>query len=349
MKNGDTRRNRLSRKSMWNCSMLAMPPIPTPTMTPTRSSLAGVTRSPDWATAIRAAAIANWMNGSIFLMSRRSMKSSGAKSWTSPAMRDGKSATGKRVIGPMPERPAIRAVQFFSTPVPSGVTRPTPVTTTRRRPFCASFPTNRRMLGRPSKGVKVKRASRTRLDAALACVVFLAGFAVYANTLGHRFVWDDLIVLDSRVRFYRSPLDAFIEPADLRGFPGVFRPLTFSSFWLDQRLWWRTAFGFHLTSVLLHALNGVLVFGLARVLGCAALAAAGGALLFAVHPVHTEAVAWVSGRVDVLATTFALLAVVIALRQRSRGGVAAAITVGLCAFAAAASKEIGRASCRERV
>ncbi len=187
-------------------------------------------------------------------------------------------------------------------------------------------------------------ASRTRLDAALACVVFLAGFAVYANTLGHRFVWDDLIVLDSRVRFYRSPLDAFIEPADLRGFPGVFRPLTFASFWLDQRLWWRTAFGFHLTSVLLHALNGVLVFGLARVLGCAALAAAGGALLFALHPVHTEAVAWVSGRVDILATTFALLAVVIALRQRSRGGVAAAITVGLCAFAAAASKEPGVAT-----
>jgi hypothetical protein len=73
-------------------------------------------------------------------------------------------------------------------------------------------------------------ASRTRFDAALACAVFLASFAVYANTLGHGFVWDDLIVLDSRVRFYRSPLDAFIEPADLPGFPAVFRPLTFTSF-----------------------------------------------------------------------------------------------------------------------
>ena len=207
---------------------------------------------------------------------------------------------------------------------------------------------------RPSRAAAQVTATLTRLDAAFACVAFLAGVAVYANTLGHGFVWDDLIVLDSRVRFYRSALDAFFEPTNLRGFPGVFRPLTFASFWLDQRLWWRNAFGFHLTSVLLHALNAALVYGLARLFGCVAFAALGGALLFAVHPIHTEAVAWVSGRVDVLATTFTLLAVTIALRSRTASGVAstlavrpaaagvaATLAVALFAFAAAASKEPG--------
>src|SRR3984957_17915031 len=72
------------------------------------------------------------MNGSIFLMSRFSIQSSGLKSRPSPAMRAGNSEASKRVISPIPDRPAIRASQFFSTPTPSGVTRPTPVTTTRR-------------------------------------------------------------------------------------------------------------------------------------------------------------------------------------------------------------------------
>jgi tetratricopeptide (TPR) repeat protein len=186
-----------------------------------------------------------------------------------------------------------------------------------------------------------------RDDRAFAAVVFLAGLAVYVNTLGHDFVWDDLIALDSRIRFYRSPLDAFLEPPDIRGFPGVFRPLTFASFWLDQALWWRNAFGFHLTSVLLHALNGTLVYLLARAIGCTSVAALAGALLFAVHPIHTESVAWVTGRVDVLATTFALLATIAFVRVRARGvrgGRAvwgSAVAIALCAFAAAASKEPG--------
>src|SRR5262249_18105425 len=146
---------------------------------------------PDDAIAICAAPIAYCVNGSIFLMSRRSMKSSGAKSRTSPAMRDGKSDAGKRVIGPTPERPAINADQFFSTPVPRGVTSPTPVTTTRRRPpFCTSFPTEHAMVGRAPEGVKVTQRARYRgqiswRSAWPILAVFVIGVAVYANTLGH--------------------------------------------------------------------------------------------------------------------------------------------------------------------
>ncbi|MBI3767454.1 MAG: tetratricopeptide repeat protein [Deltaproteobacteria bacterium] len=180
-------------------------------------------------------------------------------------------------------------------------------------------------------------------DGVLAGVVFLAALAVYLNTLAHGFVWDDLITLDQRVRFYRSPLDAFLEPADIPGFPGVFRPLTSTSLWLDQYLWWRNPFGFHLTSVLLHALNAALVYLVARRIGCHAPAALVGALLFAVHPIHTEAVAWVTARVDVLATTFTLLAMLAfaRLRARPRDVWGMAIAIAVCAFAAAASKEPG--------
>src|SRR5581483_11792816 len=50
-----------------------------------------------------------------------------------PAMRDGKPVASKRVIGPMPERPARIASHAVATPMPTGETMPRPVTTTRRR------------------------------------------------------------------------------------------------------------------------------------------------------------------------------------------------------------------------
>ena len=183
-------------------------------------------------------------------------------------------------------------------------------------------------------------------------VIFATGLLVYANTLFHGFVWDDLITLDQHIRFYRSPLDAFLEPADNPGFPGVFRPLAFASFWLDQLVWWRNPFGFHLTSVVLHALNGVLVYRLAGAIGVRRGAALIGALLFAVHPIHTEAVAWVTARVDVLATTFTVLALLAFLAGRTTASTQATaqaparlalwtVLVALCSFLAAASKEPG--------
>ena len=80
--------------------------------------------------------------------------------------------------------------------------------------------------------------------------------------------------------------------------------------------------GYHLTNLLFHALNSVLVFALARSLfrrGWAGLAAG---LVFAVHPMHTESVTWISGRTDVIATTFFLASfwTYLRFRRRARGG-----------------------------
>src|SRR5262245_28301324 len=72
------------------------------------------------------------MKVSIFLISFLSMKRPGSNPLTSPAMRLLKREASNRVMGPSPERPAVRASQFSALPTPSGDTRPTPVTATRR-------------------------------------------------------------------------------------------------------------------------------------------------------------------------------------------------------------------------
>jgi tetratricopeptide (TPR) repeat protein len=85
-------------------------------------------------------------------------------------------------------------------------------------------------------------------------------------------------------------------------------PLTWLSLQLDHELLGLDAAGFHLTNVLLHAANTVLLFLVLRQITGAVSRSALVAALFAFHPLHVESVAWVSERKDVLSTFFGLLA-----------------------------------------
>jgi tetratricopeptide (TPR) repeat protein len=94
---------------------------------------------------------------------------------------------------------------------------------------------------------------------------------------------------------------------------GNWHPLTWLSLQLDATLWRKPdgtldPFGFHLTNVLLHAANAALLFLALRSLTGAYGPSAAAALLFAVHPLRVESVAWVSERKDVLSIFFGLLA-----------------------------------------
>ena len=132
------------------------------------------------------------------------------------------------------------------------------------------------------------------------------------------------------------------------------RPVQLASLMLDAAVWGRDAFGYHLTSVLLHALNVVMVWGIARGLSRAGERQAEGlsynviaALVFAVHPIVTEAVCEPTFREDLLVAACTLGALLLAMRYdpaapngdrwRALG------CAGLC-FLAVASKESGIAA-----
>ena len=94
------------------------------------------------------------------------------------------------------------------------------------------------------------------------------------------------------------------------GYAGNWHPVTWLSHMLDCRMFGLNPWGHHLTNVLLHALNAVLVFALLQQMTGAALRSLFVAALFAVHPLRVESVAWVAERKDVLSGFFGLLSLI---------------------------------------
>ena len=89
---------------------------------------------------------------------------------------------------------------------------------------------------------------------------------------------------------------------------GNYHPLAVLSFAIDYNLFQLNPKGFHATSILIHLLNVILIFIFFRLLTGQVIVAFLTAMLFGIHPMHVESVAWVSERKDVLYTFFYLAA-----------------------------------------
>ena len=152
----------------------------------------------------------------------------------------------------------------------------------------------------------------------------LSAVSVYVNSLGGKFVWDDrkLILDDRAIKSWRELPQIFSHDFFERNeddLPyGYYRPLTTVSYLADYTLWGLRPFGYHLTNVGLHALCTILVALILLRLRWPPMATAVAALLFAIHPIHTENVAWIAGRTDLLAFFFCALTLLFALSAEPR-------------------------------
>ena len=133
----------------------------------------------------------------------------------------------------------------------------------------------------------------------MACALAAVALLCYANSLANGFVFDDHgHVLQGKWLRNLWNLPRILTDS--------YRPLRDVSYAVDFALWGERAFGFHLTNILVHAANTVLVFLLLRRFTGEMLMGILGALVFAVHPIQTDSVAYISGRRDILFTFFYL-------------------------------------------
>jgi len=158
-----------------------------------------------------------------------------------------------------------------------------------------------------------------------ACLVLLvlAAALPYLFSLRAEFVLDDrmMILRDDSVHSLRGIPAAFTK-GFLSGIdekPYYYRPLVTASYALNYAMFGQNPLGYKLTNLLLHVLVTVLVFALARRVLATDSAALASGLIFAVHPAHTEAVAWISARTELLAALFGLASVLAFLRYVGEG------------------------------
>jgi len=186
------------------------------------------------------------------------------------------------------------------------------------------------------------RVERARKDAAKASIgidglngalagafLFCATLLAYWPALHGALVWDD---------------SHHVTRPDLQALDGLWRiwfqlgatqqyyPLLHSAFWLEHRVWGDAVLGYHLTNVALHAASACLVVAIARRLSLRGAWLAG--LVFALHPVCVESVAWISEQKSTLSGLFCLGAALAYLHfDQSRRARAYSLATGLFALA----------------
>lgn len=134
-------------------------------------------------------------------------------------------------------------------------------------------------------------------------ILVLLTLGVYFFVFNAGFIWDDddYILNNKAVKTLKGLFE--IWSTVLPGKPWY--PMVHSSFWLEFHLWGMNACGYHAVNILLHALNAVLLWRILLFLEFKGAFVS--ALLFAVHPVHLESVAWITERKNVLSGLFYLL------------------------------------------
>ncbi len=173
--------------------------------------------------------------------------------------------------------------------------------------------------------------------------IVLLGIAVYANSLDGAFVWDDqhLISENPLIKQGGNALKLF-QGNILAGYgkeSHAYRPLQMLTYMADYRLWKLDPRGYHVTSLFWHILAALCVFGLAYRLSADRLLSLFAGLLFVSHPIHTEAVSYISGRSDPLAAVFLLVAFLAYIDRRESRSVAVTAVAAVAYVAALLSRE----------
>ena len=160
--------------------------------------------------------------------------------------------------------------------------------------------------------MKIDKLSRPQIF----LLIFFISLIIYSNSLNGDFILDDnfLIVDNELIKHIRTiPLlfstQAFNQPSNLIIYENTYqyyRPLMTLSFAIDYSIWRLNPIGYHLTNIVIHSFNAFLVFCLIYRLFINFPLALLSSVLFCVHPLHTQAVSYITNRTELLVSFFML-------------------------------------------
>jgi len=185
--------------------------------------------------------------------------------------------------------------------------------------------------------------SRKFLLISLALIIF-TGILTYANSLQGQFLWDDesLVQYNPYIKnwsylqkIFTSRLGSMAKEAG-----AFYRPVQTFTYLLDYSVWRLDVFGYHCVNMAWHILVALSIFCLIQVLFQKGKLSLLTALLFVTHPIHTEAVSYISGRADSLVSFFMILSYILYLKHDQKRGVMFTGAMTMSYILALLSKEI---------
>ena len=140
--------------------------------------------------------------------------------------------------------------------------------------------------------------------------VLVFAYLVFSGVTSHEFLnWDDQLQVVSN-----PDIDTLNFPSVKKIFSstyvGMYQPVTTISFAIDNALYGKDSFGFHLTSLILHLVNILLLYFLLLRLKLKPIQALLPLIFFALHPMQVEPVAWISARSTLLFSQFYIMALI---------------------------------------
>lgn len=151
--------------------------------------------------------------------------------------------------------------------------------------------------------------------------IILLGFLCYSNSLRGEFVYDDDFLISSNASIRQfDVIKIFSQDIVESHFERPFyRPVQSITYAIDHLFWGLKPLGYHLTNTFIHILNAILIYVLLCNFTSNKMVPYVSSLLFVCHPIHTQAVSYISGRADILLTFFFLLSFITLLEYRRSG------------------------------
>lgn len=168
-------------------------------------------------------------------------------------------------------------------------------------------------------------------------VILVVGAGVWANSLGNAFQYDDFHSIVNNIHLRQLSIGQYLQDPStfsIDGEKGMYRPLLLTTFALNYSVGGMDVTGYHIVNVAIHLAAAVVVWWLTGLLGGGVFSRLAAGLLFAIHPVCSEPVNYISSRSESLSALFYLSGLALFLRAHTgtlawRIGVWAAIGLGL--------------------
>ncbi len=161
--------------------------------------------------------------------------------------------------------------------------------------------------------------NRINLLVQIICLILMC-FFTYSNSITGKFIYDDitLIKYNDYIKDWVNLPQALTDNigAGSGNQSNFNRPVQIISYMLDYSIWGLNPVGYHITNIILHSSVTLCIFWLVSLIfgHCAIPLALLTSLLYSAHPIHSEAVAYISGRADSLAALFTLLTIIFYLK-----------------------------------